>query len=108
MISPPPSVDCIELFITNMTGPELMKASVIIRDAVCERFGITREQFEMKTRNRKISRTRMVACYLMRKHTPVSVAVIGERYSMDHSNVTKSYKKVSQVKNLEQWINETK
>ncbi|WP_197439940.1 chromosomal replication initiator protein DnaA [Calycomorphotria hydatis] len=66
-----------------------------VERAVCEVFGIEVDSLRSSKRNRSISRPRMLAMYLARKHTEAAYAEIGEHFGgRNHSTVISAERKV--------------
>ena len=68
-------------------NPELDLDDVI--DLVCKSFSITPKQLESKSRRQNIVVARNTAFFLLRKHTDLTLAQIGERFNRRHSTVIK-------------------
>ncbi len=72
-----------------------------VEQAVCKVLGLTAEQLRSRTRSRSISYPRMLAMYLMRKHTHASYGSIGEQLGgRNHSTVMSAERKV------EKWLSD--
>jgi chromosomal replication initiator protein len=60
-----------------------------ILDFICQSYALTREQLASKSRKQDVVLARNAAFYLARKHTPLSLAAIGQRLGRKHSTVLK-------------------
>lgn len=60
-----------------------------IVEAVCRTFTLSAEQLASKSRKQHIVLARNTAFFLARKHTPLSLKDIGERFNRTHSTVIK-------------------
>jgi chromosomal replication initiator protein len=70
----------------------------LIKDVVGRHYGIKKEDFESKRRNRSISFPRQVAMYISRELTDLSLPKIGEQYGgRDHTTVIHAYDKISKT-----------
>jgi chromosomal replication initiator protein len=69
-----------------------------IMEAVCHTFRLSKEDLSSKSRKRNIVIARNTAFYLARKHTPLSLKEIGQRFNRRHSTVLKG------ITNLEREI----
>ena len=68
----------------------------LIKDVVGRHYGIKKEDFESKRRNRSISFPRQVAMYITRELSDLSLPKIGEEYGgRDHTTVIHAYDKIS-------------
>lgn len=56
---------------------------------VCKTYGLTAEELASKSRRRNIVQARNTAFFLARKHTPLSLKAIGQRFGRRHSTVIK-------------------
>lgn len=67
-----------------------------IKKAVCEFYGLTRQQIESKSRTKSISNARHIAIYLCRKHMDLPFSKIGAEFGgRDHSTIMSSYDKMT-------------
>jgi chromosomal replication initiator protein len=70
-----------------------------IEHVVCEFFQITREEMHSSSRARTLSLPRMIAMYLIRKHTTAAYTEIGRQFGgRNHSTVISAERKV------EEWL----
>lgn len=60
-----------------------------ILDFICKSFALTPEQLASRSRKQAVVAARNAAFYLARKHTSLSLSVIGERLGRKHSTVLK-------------------
>ncbi len=68
----------------------------LIKDVVGRHYGIKKDDFESKRRNRSVSFPRQVAMYISRELTDLSLPKIGEQYGgRDHTTVIHAYNKIS-------------
>lgn len=66
-----------------------------IEQAVCALFGLTGRELKSESRSRTVSRPRMLAMYLARKHTSTPYSEIGQHFGgRDHSTVISAERKV--------------
>lgn len=69
-----------------------------IKKAVCEFYGLTRQQIESKSRTKSISNARHIAIYLCRKHTDLPFSKIGAEFGgRDHSTIMSSFDKMTKM-----------
>jgi len=67
-----------------------------VERAVCDVFNLEIEELRSSRRSRSVSRPRMLAMYLARKHTEAAYAEIGSHFGgRNHSTVISAEKKVS-------------
>lgn len=69
-----------------------------IKKAVCEFYGLTRQQIESKSRTKSISNARHIAIYLCRKHMDLPFSKIGAEFGgRDHSTIMSSFDKMTKM-----------
>lgn len=88
-----------EIFKEN---PNIMKKEELsvskIKRAVCEFYGLTKQQIESKSRTANIANARHIAVFLCRKHLEMPFAKIGIEFgNRDHSTIMSSYEKISKI-----------
>lgn len=81
----------------NINKKEELSVSKIKR-AVCEFYGLTKQQIESKSRTANIANARHIAVFLCRKHLEMPFAKIGLEFgNRDHSTIMSSYEKISKI-----------
>jgi chromosomal replication initiator protein len=66
-----------------------------IERAVCSLFGLTGRELKSESRSRTVSRPRMLAMFLARRHTSTPYSEIGQHFGgRDHSTVISAERKV--------------
>jgi len=64
---------------------------------VCERYGISRDDFLSRKRNQEIAYPRKIAMYLVREMTDISLSSIGEAFGgRDHTTVLHAWRTISE------------
>lgn len=64
---------------------------------VCDRYGISMEDFLSRKRNQEIAYPRKIAMYLVREMTDISLSSIGEAFGgRDHTTVLHAWRTISE------------
>ncbi len=87
----------VEVFKENpvTVNQEVNLSALNIKKAVCDFYGLTRQQIESKSRTKAISNARHIAIYLCPKHLDMPFSKIGSEFGgRDHSTVMASYDKM--------------
>ena len=90
-----------------------------IEKAIQEQFGCTFAELSIKSRKRIFSEPRAIACYLLRKHTQMTLEEIAQTFNRNHASVVYNVKLIKEwmlfdykfyiiVKYLEERINESR
>lgn len=66
----------------------------LIQEAVCECFGLSREELLSPSRSPRITRARHLAMYVAREHSDSSLAEISRAFHRDHSTVLHALRRV--------------
>ncbi len=109
------AINCLETF-ANMTGKTITVSATqkvltnlerdcirIVRmtdveQTVCDFFGVSSEELKSKNRSRSVSQPRMLAMYLVRKHTNTAFNEIGDFFGgRNHSTVISAQRKVESM-----------
>ena len=70
----------------------------VIRDMVCEAFGVNRLGLDSARRSRELAHPRMIAMWLCRDLTGLTTPVIGRKFGgRDHTTVLNAWRKVDMV-----------
>lgn len=78
--------------------PNYVTMPSIIKEIVCNFFGISKQQMDIKTKERDVVFPRQVCMALMRKYTTLSLAGIGARFGgYDHSTVMHAIQTVNNL-----------
>lgn len=77
----------------NQLNPVIPK----IKQAVCEKFGITMNQLMANRRQRKLARARQVGMWLAYECTLASMPAIGQAFGRDHTTVHHAVKIMPEI-----------
>ncbi|MCL1853039.1 MAG: chromosomal replication initiator protein DnaA [Peptococcaceae bacterium] len=76
-----------------------------IQKIVAEHYNMTVQELKQKKRTRTVSFPRQVAMYLCRKHTDLSLPMIGEIFGgRDHTTVLHAYDKINQLRDQDPFV----
>ena len=73
------------------------KTCELVKQAICDHFGMTFEKISRKTRKRELVYPRQVFMYLLRQNTTLSLKQIGEMFDYDHTTAIHSIQKVKDL-----------
>ena len=69
----------------------------VIMGQVCQKFNVTIDQMRSESREMNIAKARQTGMYIMYKTTELAVRVVGNYFCRNHSTVTSSVKKITQL-----------
>ena len=73
--------------VSEIRPPEGHDPSSLVIELVCRNFKVSREELVSRSRKKRVSQSRQVAMFLLRKFTNESLSAIGERFNRDHATV---------------------
>jgi chromosomal replication initiator protein len=68
-----------------------------VENAVCVRFGLSRDQMQSPNRARIVSRPRQIAMFLAREMTGLSLPRIGRYFARDHTTILYAARKIARL-----------
>jgi chromosomal replication initiator protein len=68
-----------------------------VENAVCARFGLSRDQMQSPNRARMVSRPRQIAMFLAREMTGLSLPRIGRHFARDHTTILYAARKIARL-----------
>ncbi|MDO4594407.1 MAG: chromosomal replication initiator protein DnaA [Tissierellia bacterium] len=91
------TIDDAKQALKSISKPERRKVTIdIVKDAVCQKFNLRRDQLESKSRKKNIAQPRQIAMYLSRELTNKSLVMIAESFNRDHTTILHGYDKISE------------
>ncbi|HIE33352.1 MAG TPA: hypothetical protein EYP81_04825, partial [Thermodesulfobacteriaceae bacterium] len=73
--------------VSEIMPPEGHGLASVVIELVCRNFKVSREDLVSRSRKKRISQSRQVAMFLLRKFTKESLSSIGQRFNRDHATV---------------------
>lgn len=76
--------------------PRAVPTVAEVQDAVCEAFGLTREQLLSASQEARVAWPRQVAMYLAREHTGQTLPAIGRAFGRGHTTVLRAVRRTAE------------